>query len=219
MKYSDEQLVDLGLSIIKSTHDFERALDEWMDKPEASKTYDNLQLHFNKALIKLQQIRGEDMVNAAQHHANMIRGDVTGISNQYQQSLMADVQQMKSEILDVLQENKENIVPNESINNTTTIDALTKLTQAIQGLEQRVNKVEKGLEQQPFVQKTIQQLDDIPFWKKPNNRFKYCWSCGSNTTHTSAECKRRREGHVETATFENRQSGSVSRIPKRFRNL
>lgn len=63
-----------------------------MNKPEATKTYNNLQLHFNKALIKLQQIRGEDMLTTSRHHANMMKSDVDMIPNQYQQSMMADVQ-------------------------------------------------------------------------------------------------------------------------------
>lgn len=75
------------------------------------------------------------------------------------------------------------------------------------------------MQTQSKVQDKTSTQDVTPFWRKQNNRYKYCWSCGSNASHTSAECTQRNEGHIYTVTFDNRQGNSVSRIPKRFTTL
>ena len=56
LKYTDEQLVETGLSIIQGTHDFEKGQEEWHAKPAVDKTYQNLKKHFNHAYLKLQLI-------------------------------------------------------------------------------------------------------------------------------------------------------------------
>ena len=218
LKYSDEQLVQLGLSIIQSTHDFEKGQDEWIDKPDEDKTYTNLKKHFNKALKKLQQIRGDDMFPAAQHHANAMRLDMNASNNSMQQDMLANVTALKEDIINAIVHDKENLQPIEpSMNAATTIDAMTKLTNAIAGLEQRVKQMETSA-----LQTNTNNQDpnyNIPVWQRPGNRFKYCWSCGSNATHEGKDCTRRKEGHIESATFQDRKGGSTKRIPKRFQNM
>ena len=53
LPYSDAQLVDLALTIIKNTHDFETELSAWIRKPPVAQTYENMKTHFNDALDHL----------------------------------------------------------------------------------------------------------------------------------------------------------------------
>ena len=68
--FTDKQLVALGIKIIKNTHDFEQAHADWIKKPVAAKTFNNLQTHFDDALELLQQVRGDDMQAPVFHQAN-----------------------------------------------------------------------------------------------------------------------------------------------------
>ena len=217
IEYSDDQLVHLGLAIIQSTHDFEKAQEEWLDKPTAYKTYTNLRQHFNTAHKKLQQIRGEDMMPAAQHHANAMRLNLRSDNVSIQEDLISNVSSIKQDTIDAILENKENLQPIEESANAATVDAMTKLTNAIAGLEKRVQQVETTA-LQTRSQNTFDPQYNIAPWLRPGNTFLYCWTCGSNSTHSGTNCNRKREGHKDDATFQDRKGGSVRRIPKRFRS-
>ena len=75
--------------------------------------------------------------------------------------------------------------------------------------------------QNDSMDKLIEMMKSI---KKDNNNnnqprtIYYCWSCGfgTNPNHTSATCTRKREGHIATATKDNRQGGCL-RNAKRLR--
>ena len=45
--------------------------------------------------------------------------------------------------------------------------------------------------------------------KPTENRTRhYCWSCGSQSNHPSGECTNKKDGHVATATFQDKKGGS-----------
>ena len=199
--------MDFALTIIKNTHDFEKGLSEWVTKPEDEKTYRNIKIHFNDALDHLQDIRGDDMLQSSSFHANMMKTD-----------MMANVQAIRDDILEAIQDNdKENVPPaTMEYANAAQVDVLSKLVKTVDSLATRLEKMEN-------TNGTLRQcsntnnIDDIPFWKKPNNKFLYCWSCGSNRTHAGNECNKKKDGHIDNATFDNRQGGSTYFIAKRFR--
>ena len=98
--------------------------------------------------------------------------------------MLENVHSLENDIMSVIIGDKENITPpTQSMNvATTTIDTMTKLTNAIAGLETRINIMEKST----YSNSSNQNKDpnfNIPFWERPNNRFLYCWSCGSNQIH------------------------------------
>ena len=43
--------------------------------------------------------------------------------------------------------------------------------------------------------------------KRTDTRF-YCWSCGA-WNHCSKDCQRKKEGHQDDATFEDKKGGST----------
>ena len=56
--YSDKQLLEKGLSIIRNTRDFEYALIQWEKKDEADKTWASFKTHFHEAQLSLKKTRG-----------------------------------------------------------------------------------------------------------------------------------------------------------------
>ena len=220
-KYTDEQLVDLGLSIIKTTHDFEKGQDEWIDKPTNDKTYTNLKKHFNKAYRKLQKMRGEDMRGSAQHHANAVRVTLGSNNDQLQEDMLDKVNALKNDIIDVITAEKENKPPLEQSMNAVTVSSLSKVTSLLESLEQRTNRMEQTCLQSKPGNNTTTNAENpnyhIPPWKQAGNKLMYCWSCGCQKTHAGSTCTRKKERHDDTATFENRKGGSHKGISTRFR--
>ena len=68
--YTENQLLDVGLTVIRNTHDFERALGDWELLNDNQKTWDRFKLHFKTAQKQLKAIRGPTMQQAGYHHAN-----------------------------------------------------------------------------------------------------------------------------------------------------
>ena len=61
ISYTDQQLLEKGLSIIRSTRDFEYALTEWEKKPVADRTWATFKTHFHEAQLNLKKIRRSTM--------------------------------------------------------------------------------------------------------------------------------------------------------------
>ena len=68
--YTEAQLLDVGLTVLRNTRDFERALGDWEAKQNVTKTWDNFKTHFTNAQKQLKAIRGPTMQQAGYHHAN-----------------------------------------------------------------------------------------------------------------------------------------------------
>ena len=69
--YSTEQQLEIGLTIIRGTRDFEKLLGEWNDKVPRTKTWALFKTHFTRAQTGLKATRGPTMKQAGLHHANM----------------------------------------------------------------------------------------------------------------------------------------------------
>ena len=51
--YSEAQKLKIGLTLIRSTRDFEKALGEWNSRAATTKTWDTFKVHFKDAQTKL----------------------------------------------------------------------------------------------------------------------------------------------------------------------
>ena len=112
------------------------------------------------------------------------------------------------------------------MNATTTVSAMTKMTTLLEGLEQRLNKMEQTCYQTQHTNQnntrttTTTNQDNpnynIPPWKRTGSKLMYCWSFGCQKTHSGAQCTRKKTNHIDIATFDNRQGGSYRGIAVRF---
>ena len=74
--YTEQQILDIGLTVIQNTGDFERSLGEWAVKTAQFKTWILFQDHFRKAQKSLQKIRGPTMQQAGLQQPNMMAKQV-----------------------------------------------------------------------------------------------------------------------------------------------
>ena len=70
--YTDSQILEKGLTKIRATRDFEYALTQWENKPQAEKTWANFKIHFHEVQLQLKQIRGPTMQQSGFYHANAL---------------------------------------------------------------------------------------------------------------------------------------------------
>ena len=114
--YSVPQIIDFGLTIIRNTRDFEKALGEWNAKLQTGKTWDNFKSHFKDAQDELKEIRGPTMVQAGFHHANML-------SAQLRNDLQNNNSEMVNMVQSVLTELNNHTDPVPTDTSTHTVNA------------------------------------------------------------------------------------------------
>ena len=222
ISYTTEQLLDIGLTVIRNTRDFERALGDWETLTAGDKTWDRFKSHFKEAQKQLRAIRGPTMQQAGYHHANHLASQ-----------LREDIEKRDTELFSVIQSAMETASQAPSLA-PSDISLVTppvhQHANAVQGdpvqlemlkILQQIQQTMTTTTSQPTQQgrggrqgqgrRTPRKTpDDASF-----NRFKtdkYCWTHGG-CSHTSSECNMRAPGHQDSATFENKQGGSKAFCP------
>jgi hypothetical protein len=202
MPYTELQITNFGVQLIRNTHDFLDGLKNWYDLPQDQKSWANFKLHFEEEYDKLKLIRGESMEHAGFHQANFIASQ-----------LKDEVQSVQHNVLQLLkkhEDDKENTPPPPPVKETANATIPTDPALAMQ---MEMLKLIKSLQQE------VSELKNTPkdFRNNPHssnyrgrmNRNKYCWSHGG-CNHKGRDCKSKREGHKDEATFFNRMGGSNS---------
>ena len=206
--YTDQQLLEKGLSIIRSTRDFEYALTEWEKKPVADRTWATFKTHFHEAQLNLKKIRGPTMQQAGFHHANLV-------VNQIKDEITSHLQTRDSEFLAMLQtipslvstdsssSEEEHSYHQRQQANAASDQTQVQILKLLKDLTAELKSVKSSLQQQPkFGRKTP---DNKTSPRKVTD--KYCWTHGG-CNHDGTACNFRAQGHKEKATFTNRMGGS-----------
>ena len=213
LTYSQNQLIDLALTVIRNTRDYEQALLNWEKKPLNQKTWDELKTHFKTAQQELKKIRGPTMQQAGYHHANMLA-----------QSLKEDLDQKNEELLTMMQSvieqsttqpdpASEISAPSAHLASTPTNDTVQlQILQLIQQIQQDMKAcVAATNNNTKEIKKTNRKTRDSGgLFRKDIS--KYCWTHGA-CGHTGKECRAKAPGHRDDATLENRNGGSNARCP------
>lgn len=215
--YTADQLLDMGLTVIRNTRDFEKALGDW--EPIVNKTWTLFKSHFSDAQKQLKAIRGPTMQQAGYHHANHLA-----------QQIQSEIQQRDTDLLTLIQ----TVVDSSSVSPSIASTDMSSVTET----QQHVNAVQTDTTQLEIL-KLLQQLqqsmrsgqdnqgnnqgnnrrgrrtpkktpDDASFNRTETE--KYCWTHGA-CGHHSAICRARAPGHQTTATFEDKMGGSKAFCP------
>ena len=89
--YSDPQLIEIALTVIRNTGDMESAQKAWNRKPVLEKTWACLKKHFRTARQELKEVRGPTMRQAGLHQANILAAQVR-----------EEIAERDSEVLEIL---------------------------------------------------------------------------------------------------------------------
>ena len=201
---SQAQIINYGLAIIRKTSDFEHALTEWYSRPPVEHTWQNFKSHFITAHRALKKVRGPTMQNTAFHQAHLMAEHVSD-----------DIQQLKSEVLakvDVL------VTPPPVTSGSSVplapsqVPAMYASTVAPTGSsDTELLRPIAQLQQQLLTLQTTPSLQHGGGRQSRHrhNVSKYCWSHGA-CAHDGKDCKNKKQGHQDGATFNNKMGGSTA---------
>ena len=221
ISYTEAQLLDMGLTVIRNTRDFENALGTWEALAPRNKTWVRFKQHFTDAQKQLKAIRGPTMQQAGYHHANLLA-----------QQLKTDLERRDTELFSIIQSVAEStssppsIAPSEvstitpthqHVNATATDPVQFEMLKILQQMQQSMMTNAQFQHTQNTQDLTSQTRrpprktpDKASYPRKKTDI--YCWTHGGSS-HTSAQCNRKAPGHQDAATFENRMGGSNAYCP------
>lgn len=226
-EYTETQLVNLGVRLIRNMAEFERALEDWLATPAANRTWIAFKAHFTLAQKTLMKVRGPTMRNAQmQQTANSITEKVIA---EVRDTLAAE----KSDMFSKLEETERSIINAVSASSSDETDTESNEPPPQQKINITTNDAValKILELLQELQKDMKSRNKTPPKKRGggggggggqrnngnnNNKkkrrrtniSKYCWSCGA-WNHLGKNCRFKKEGHKDEATFENKMGGST----------
>ena len=218
--YSQEQQLEFGLTLIRGTRNFEKALGEWNALPVNTKTWALFKTHFKNAQTKLKEIRGPTMQHAGYHHANMLA-----------EQLCTDFQVQGTKVLAIVQELAEaNANPptetvqlppapvaNAVIQDTIQVEMLRLLQDIANrngnnggrggrgGRDNYGNRGGNSGRGNANGNRNRRTPDNASFIRRIMNL--YCHTHGA-CNHISADCTSKAPGHEDLATLNNRMGGS-----------
>ena len=233
--YTANQLLDMGLTVIRNTRDFEKALGEWELLATNQKTWAKFKSHFTEAQRQLKAIRGPTMQQAGYHHANMLA-----------EQLKSDMERRDNDLFSVIQSVVDSTAspPSLAPSDCSTITPSQHQANAVQmdPVQMEMLKILQQMQQTMLSATTntpnqiqIPQGQVLPSGttptgqagrsggrtqrKTPDNATyarkqtdEYCWTHGGSN-HGSGACNRRAPGHRAEATFANRMGGSNAYCP------
>ena len=224
-KYTERQLVNLGEKLIRNMGDFERALETWLDLPIVDCTWVAFKAHFEDAQTRLKRVRGPTMRSTSfQQAANAITAEVMnqvkGTMENERHEMFNKIEETENKILNAVtassspppapQPTNDNSPIHQTINMTTN-DVTIKILELLKELQQDMKEHKKRPPPRTNYKRNGNNDNNGNKKKKGNRRTDisiYCWSCGA-WNHTSRRCRRKKEGHKDEATFDNKMGGST----------
>ena len=230
--YSEQQLIEFALQMIRATHDFESALGKWEDKPVPDKTWRNLKLHFSQAQGELKKIRGPTMVQAGFHQINMIASEIRGEFSQTRSELAnmtAILQKNSDEQSDITPITSTSTFTDDSPSNieqamaTAETSYHLEMMKLLKSMQEEITKLNRGGASHRSNggsstnsaslrstggngnKKGKKTPDNPTFARRTTNQ--YCWTHGG-CAHTGALCTMKAPEHKNDATFDNKMGGS-----------
>ena len=192
--YTANQLINFGYVIINKTGKFTTGIREWNRLPENQKTWETFMLHFTTAHRELRE-SGELTVSETPFQtANLIQEVVEGV----QQALnpTPDEEADAEEIF-----HHANVAADASMQQTMLMQQMLQMMQSMQQqINSRVLPTNTTLQSRSTSKRTRTTVN------------KYCWSHGA-CAHTSAECRSKKPGHQDDATFQNMKGGCNDFVP------
>jgi len=209
--YTDNQILEKGLSLVRVTCDFEYALTQWENKPQNQKTWAHFKTHFHEAQLQLKQIRGPTMQQAGYHHANALAQRIQEQLQERDSHMMALLQNIPSLTTSSSTSSSEEDYQEQPSPPTHAANSLVDSTQLeILKLLRRIQLDMRAQQSaQPTYRPRVLKATKTPDDAKPNRRYKgkYCWTHGA-CGHSSANCKDKAPGHKDGATKDNKMDGS-----------
>ena len=193
---TDEMLINYGLEIIQKTGDFEIGLMAWYTADDVDKTWTNFKQHFSKVHRDLKKARGDTMRQTSFQAYNItqeITDSISDLRNELRSSIAAFGNAPHSHHQHSTTASMSSLSP--SANSATNTDLLQLVLQLQNQL--LLSKQPSTAPANPPKRTFVRNITD-----------KYCWSHGA-CGHDGTQCRNKKPGHRDDATFANKLGGST----------
>ena len=227
--YTDKQLVNIGLRLVKNMLFMEKARESWQTKLPVDQTWVNFKAHFTVEWNKLRRLRGPTMRDSSfQNQANLLKEEVMAAMQQERAAMMQEVKTCNDAVLQALSvvpttvpspvstkpEVAETVVTDtssitQSVNKVDSDTVQLQILKLLQSMDKKLNapnNTDPCPDNNPRLQKKRKYSDGN---SKRTIINKYCWTHGA-CGHSSNQCYHRKTGHKPTATFKNKLGGSTA---------
>ena len=174
--YTQVQLLNIGIQILKDSGVFTEGLKAWYLTPIAQHTWENFKTHFQDELKKLKKVLGPQMRGTQYHTANLIseevkkeiqaiKSEVTSVEEKILQAVSdntATIQELTNDMY-YSQTNEQEQMLNSAVqqnNNKELMKVLVDMQQELQQLRLKVNNPTNPLPYQPDYRPRPSQWDD-----------------------------------------------------------
>ena len=206
--FSENQKINIGIQCIKNFNDFEKGLSDWFDLPAAGKTWTAFKTHFESARESLRRLRGVTMKNTAfSQQANAITSRILTEIRNDNELMLNEVRSTGTNIMKAMQMYQDCDDANIDKENTENVNSVSNLN--LEGLVKAIQSLQNDMKTLQSSKKNSSNNQTKKKRRKPRlDTSKYCWSCGA-WNHLGIDCKNKKPGHKDEATFKNRMSGST----------
>ena len=191
--FTEQQLINIAYVIINKTGKYQQYIREWSRLPADQQTWAHFKTQFRQAHQELKE-----------------SGDLTVRDSQFQSANI--VQDVIDGVQAVLQAPDHNEPPPEVIqhmaNNAANTQLMPQLMDQMAQLIQQMNSMQQQLDSQSSPISSVTQSSSSSRRHRTTTTH-YCWSHGA-CAHTSTQCRSKKSGHKDVATFLNKLGGSTA---------
>ena len=112
--YTDTQMVNIRVKLIKSFNDFEKGLVSWFERPVGEHTLINLKTHFDREYQALQRVRGITMRNTVLFQQANALSSVMEKMQEERELILNEVKDSENKILRAMQVSEINGVSSDT---------------------------------------------------------------------------------------------------------
>lgn len=184
----DAAMIRIGFSILNRAKIFKDGLMAWNNLPTANKTWATFQSHFRKHHRDLKRVNALQIQDSSINHAQILNE----LKTHQQESLTSITNAFTDNLthtINMMQDSTED----HNINASST-----------QSLRQEINELRSLI-----LKLTTDKQISTRKQKKPRQ---YCWTHGW-CAHNGTECQAPSDGHIPSATLDNKAGGSNKNCP------
>ena len=238
MPKTDAQLVNIGLTLIRKTNDFEKGLTAWYNRHHTLQTYRDFKIHFTAAKKELQKVRGKRMKQTSFHQVNQVaqlQTDLSTMRDELVSSINTLAEARNAELVVAETLLGQNTPPPPPEPTTHPIPFTTPSAYATSTTNDEVLQLLRQMQQQMSFQQDQtsnvrssrndmgrgfgrgnrsrgrgggRETHGNPRYRARRNTNHYCWTHGA-CAHDSAHCNYPDPGHQIDATLDNKKGGNT----------
>ena len=188
LPYSAQQVINLGYLLLNKTGKFHTGIREWNRIPQNQRTWDAFQTYFSQAHCELWESDKLEIRDTPFNTANIVQEVIEGVQQVLQPAMEASYEAEAAN-------NLQYVAPAEYTQQTVLMEQMLQMMQLMQQQMQQSSSSRNNNNSNKIRTKTD----------------KYCWTHGG-CAHTSKNCRNKKPGHQDDATFENRMGDSTAYI-------